>query len=55
MAYIIDLQKLCKACNIKRATKEVFNNRNSSQGQFCAGCAKRKAIELQQLERRAEA
>lgn len=45
MAYAKDFVHQCRFCGGK-ATKEVFNCRNSSHGFFCAGCARREVERL---------
>jgi hypothetical protein len=49
MAYALNIKIKCR-CG-RQATKEVFNNQNSSVGKFCKDCAEKRVQYLNGLQR----
>jgi hypothetical protein len=41
---------LCRLCDKRRASVELFNNRNATHGKFCLQCGMRELRELKRLE-----
>jgi LRP1 type putative zinc finger protein len=51
MAYSKNIEHKCQSCG-NRATREIFNARNSSCGYYCPAHAKVKIAELNAAEKR---
>ncbi len=52
MAHLVELAKKCLRCG-KRASVELFNSANASQGCFCTSCGKRRLAEIERGEQAA--
>ncbi len=50
MAHVIQLSRRCLRCE-KRASVEVFNSANASQGTFCSAHGKKRLAEIESAEK----
>lgn len=49
MAHMVSIAQTCRRCG-RRASCEVFNSANATQGVFCAPCGKRRLREIERIE-----
>lgn len=55
MAYLRSFETMCRECNRKPATVQLFDQRNSDFGKYCKVCGKRALKNLQEMEDTARA